>query len=473
MKRPNAAPGPGDVEILVHITGPATAADDRHYRALAGAYLGFDPASRTRLATSRSATTSHNQPRRCPSRAGTPRRSNHAGLDGPEQNELDSPQLSFSEVWGNNNSPRLNTIPTGQASDHTSPGARQDANQPDSWIPPPSEVADSLPLNHTGILEFSSPSRLIHHFMQGPGSSQFESQHLPSPGKVISGTPAYPPCSVEVIPATSSDAPTAPAIADPQDDDDDISNVVQDTPVAPRCIDPPQTSEVGSDVDIIEDTVLEETPAQPTKRPLARAEARASSEPLTNKRQRITPSSSFPGTTLTRSASDTDAPVTTSEHPLVLRDNGNGAYLSLLEIEAPGPTIGTSNMAPDSLITANLSALAQSLDMSRRYRPTETLRDVRPYERGYWLLDCREWDQILVQRTWGFLHNYISQGFAGWGSRCVRDEDWAWIRVWCFGHVIGHVYLLLYLASERKLKTQGATWIDGGGEVTVVTEGRA
>jgi len=39
--------------------------------------------------------------------------------------------------------------------------------------------------------------------------------------------------------------------------------------------------------------------------------------------------------------------------------------------------------------------------------------------------------------------------------------------VFCWGEIVEHVYLLLYVASKSKIKKIGAVWIDAGGDDVV------
>jgi hypothetical protein len=39
--------------------------------------------------------------------------------------------------------------------------------------------------------------------------------------------------------------------------------------------------------------------------------------------------------------------------------------------------------------------------------------------------------------------------------------------VYCWGIVVDYIYLLLYLASEGKVKKIGASWIGGDGEAII------
>ncbi|CAI4216767.1 unnamed protein product [Parascedosporium putredinis] len=98
----------------------------------------------------------------------------------------------------------------------------------------------------------------------------------------------------------------------------------------------------------------------------------------------------------------------------------------------------------------------------------------RPFERGYWLLDCSAWDPAARWRAWSFLAHWIRSGFAGWGVSCYRDEPLSWIRTYCWGSVAGHIYLLLYLVTVRRLKYMDMSWIgdDGVPKIFVAARGR-
>jgi hypothetical protein len=88
-------------------------------------------------------------------------------------------------------------------------------------------------------------------------------------------------------------------------------------------------------------------------------------------------------------------------------------------------------------------------------------------ERGHWLLDCDSWDEDLRRRCWNFLGDRIGKNLVGWGVWCVRDAEYSAIRVYCWGIIVDYIYLLLYLASEGKIKKIGASWIGGDGNVII------
>jgi len=79
------------------------------------------------------------------------------------------------------------------------------------------------------------------------------------------------------------------------------------------------------------------------------------------------------------------------------------------------------------------------------------------------MVHCQKWNEGLRKRCWDCLGNSIGKSMAGWGVWCMRDEDHGKIRVYCWGVIVGHIYLLLYMASESKVKGTGACWIGGDG----------
>ena len=157
------------------------------------------------------------------------------------------------------------------------------------------------------------------------------------------------------------------------------------------------------------------------------------------------------------------------EPPATVRD----IHPDALDIFPPEPPISEATMTVASLLTPRLENLARHLDLNKRYRP-DSLVDLshRPFERGYWLLDCSSWDVESRWQAWIFLAHWIRSGSAGWGVWCRRDESLDWIRTYCWGKIAGHMYLLLYLASVRRLKYMDIYWIGDDGEPKIVVAAR-
>ncbi|RXG47870.1 hypothetical protein VDGE_04276 [Verticillium dahliae] len=499
-----------NVEILVHVAAPAMGKDDATYRALANAYLAFHPASRTSLPalTSQHAQQGPTTPEQQP-----PSSKTHEPF-GPS---FESAELSFEGAWDNADSPGLAAWPQSQpyqspyatgAPSHTSPpgdhAEMMDAE--DSWIAPPSTVPDSMPWNDLRLPELSSPSRTMEHFLGLlEDCSSFDDSSLDDSvmgtSPIRQGGETVKSCAVGKVPIPGMRPPLLP-LPSQREPSSELCNVDSDIVVPASSSLPPVMRRGPSgfvsraeenraeenraeenraeenradDKKILEDTTVEDTTVEDTPLPRLKRNrphhSRAGSDPLPSKRARL-PSPDR----LARSSSDT-GPASpspqTPAYPLTLRNPSDSAFISLLEIEAPAPKTSAASLSPDDLITPNMHLLMRSFGLPRRLDSVTRHRALKPFERGYWLLDCAGWEPGLAQRAWGFLYNYITDGFAGWGSRCVREAGWQWIRFWSFGHVANHVYLLLHVATERAIKSEEISWVDGAGEVVLVTKGHA
>ncbi|EEY18625.1 conserved hypothetical protein [Verticillium alfalfae VaMs.102] len=436
-----ATPATDDnVEILVHVAAPAMSKDDATYRALANAYLAFHAASRTSLP----ACTSQHAPQ---------------GPTTPEP-----PPSKTHEPFATE--PALPIVTPNKRPSHRSPPGNdaEMTDAEDSWIAPPSTVPDSMPWNDLRLPELSSPSRTMEHFLG-----------------LLEDCSALDDSSLDDSVMRTSPIQRRGGIA-PQINNESKSVGAAVPPVVRHDLTGPVSwaEENGGDDSIIEETILEDTTVEDTTvedtslSPLKRKRphhSRAGSDPLPSKHARL-PSPDH----LARSSSDTglaSPSPQTPAYPLTLRNPSDSTFISLLEIEAPAPKTSAASLSPDDLITPNMHLLMRSFGLPRRLDSVTRHRALKPFERGYWLLDCAGWEPGLAHRAWGFLYNYITDGFAGWGSRCVREAGWQWIRFWSFGHVANHVYLLLHVATERAIKSEEIAWVDGAGDVVLVTKGHA
>lgn len=146
----------------------------------------------------------------------------------------------------------------------------------------------------------------------------------------------------------------------------------------------------------------------------------------------------------------------------------NGYTLNDLEVRPPSPPSAQQKLEPKDLVTFGLERLASQLSIPERYRPTSQTRALDPFERGYWAVNCTDWPEDLKAYAWLELANYIGGGTAGWGVTCVKNQEFSELRVYCWGHIVAYIYLLLYLNSQRRLlKTKGVCWIDGDSKVVI------
>lgn len=52
------------------------------------------------------------------------------------------------------------------------------------------------------------------------------------------------------------------------------------------------------------------------------------------------------------------------------------------------------------------------------------------------------------------------------GNRVVGAEEV--VKVYCWGEVVGEVWILLYIGSDKKVRDVEAKWVDAGGVAVVV-----
>ncbi|KAK5654997.1 hypothetical protein OQA88_6756 [Cercophora sp. LCS_1] len=500
-----------NVEILVHISAPSKVINDAEYRAIAQSYLNFNPGKRTQVFSGsgfRATTTS--DAHIIDERQSSPGQPSFTADQGQV---INSPELSFRSVLGNAHSPRPQ-----QAAQQQSQVETQGAQS--SWVAPPSVIQDSLPDNTCALSQFRSPTRILEHYISGLESSQSEASpnlRRRTPGRDSSfndtqrgnirpgagptqsrAPPTQNLASIVQYPDTQFDAPTSsfdvePRRASGQPASSSFSSRGSVATPSQRSITKTQRNQnqIPSSTQG-RDKVIPASPAFISKRNLRSSAGsrqaqdethitasfptvdevandasriRADSEPAA-KRPRVPPIPSS-GKPLARSSSDIGPGQ--EEEKSMIRARRN---LSHLEIISPPPPAAMQNLKPEDLITQHLGLIAERFGMKERYKPSFQTRELRPFERGYWALDCSSWEQSLKEEAWDFLTTHIGQGLVGWGTTCKRDRSFTSIRLYCWGCVVGHMYLLLWAASRRQARYAGMTWIAGDGKTVVVVEPR-
>jgi hypothetical protein len=162
-----------------------------------------------------------------------------------------------------------------------------------------------------------------------------------------------------------------------------------------------------------------------------------------------------------------------------------------LEIHPLPPAASSSSFKTH--VTPTMQMLSDRIGLSRVFNPVRKMRDLRILERGYWSLEVkivnpgfREgeqqrsddnsiWPLPLFIRFWSFLSDFVGkEGRAGWGVWCAREPEYTslgetlelslprieHIKVYTWGEVVPHTYLLLFLASERRIKGMRVCWRD-------------
>ncbi|KAH6854466.1 hypothetical protein B0I37DRAFT_410553 [Chaetomium sp. MPI-CAGE-AT-0009] len=435
-----------ETEILVHIAAPARAADDVNYRTLAAAYLDFEPITHKSIVPSASAEneraarlgvddTSKALPQALPQAAeGEASQSASFAF-------IQSPMLSFQSVTHNIGSPRVQQ-----------PEPENVTESQSSWVAPPSVVEDSMPENDNVFAPYCTPTRLLAHYTSTMDSSPLSERRPPQ---------TFPVSSPSRRRSRDQEAPAEENNIQRQPPHEDRGTVIPLSPGGDQKRRQPPTPTTSG---IIEETrIASSYPSQPAD---ASSSFRAESEPPLPKRPR-TSRDPDPGKPLARSASDvgpqpphTDAPLT-AELPA-----------GPLAIHSPPPLTSHRDLRPEDLITEVLAKLARELDLAKRFQPASQTRALRPFERGYWLVDCSGWDAGLKRSAWAFLADYLGKGAAGWGTSCTRDPAFSRLRVYCWGGVVGHMYLVLYLVSKRRVLYTGTEWVGAEGMPVVVMGAR-
>jgi len=153
------------------------------------------------------------------------------------------------------------------------------------------------------------------------------------------------------------------------------------------------------------------------------------------------------------------------------------------QIHPPPPPTGSDTFI--SHITPQLkSQFWDSEELQGKYKPFPH-RALRQSERGYWQFDTRSWSPKIQIKFWVFLQSNIGSGVSGWGIWCLRENDATGIedegvaegeekehelgivKVFCWGEVVGHVWLLCYVASQARLKRVESQWVDADGDVVI------
>ncbi|KIX01857.1 uncharacterized protein Z518_09584 [Rhinocladiella mackenziei CBS 650.93] len=200
------------------------------------------------------------------------------------------------------------------------------------------------------------------------------------------------------------------------------------------------------------------------------------------------------------------------------------------EVRGPLPRGGQTRFTTH--LTRTLETLVTHLPLSKHFRPTYVLRDVNVLERGYWQFlvkidedmifgasrssprkdrrlrtpseqpgtensfgrskelgqtsdtriptptttrcDASLWTEEEFIRFWQDAAQFIHEGKAGWGTRLIKewDGDNVWkIRLFTWAELLGHIWLALYVFSDKLIGMTPMVWISGNGEVVVKISG--
>lgn len=136
----------------------------------------------------------------------------------------------------------------------------------------------------------------------------------------------------------------------------------------------------------------------------------------------------------------------------------------------PPPAISVSSPTTlPSQVTKHLAAV--KTNNPSRFKPKKIRRRLEPDERGYWLIDCSKWTLSLQQDFWTSLHEHVCSDRIGWGTTLHRESNSSRtlgsVRLYCWGEVVEHMWLLMWLCSQGTLSNLGSTWVDADGVAVV------
>ncbi|KAH6898942.1 hypothetical protein B0T10DRAFT_474121 [Thelonectria olida] len=451
---PSLSPS-SDVEILVHITAPSRVSDDVVYRQLAQAYLAFQPETRTQVPLSEPQLSSQvvdPEQKQPPMQSATSPSRKVTSPIVAQSFEFTSQDLSFRSALDNRISPRLRYTPSRDVI--ASSSQETNVNSQASWCAPPSQISDSYPMPNQALLQVS-PTRVLEQYLgrsalRRPSRASHSPCPSPSPSRSTEKRPTL------LVPGQLDVPSSLPESEDLESLEIEAPGYIETktipvTPLATKPSNIPESS-IGSTDFVVDESILEITHISSTA--ASDPSHRAGSEPPPAKRSKVV---HLHHGDLVRSSSD--AGPTPSSSSSVAMECSNS-----LEIRPTSPPVGIINLDPSDFISEKMEKLAK--DMAHRWCP-DAKRDIDPFERGYWLVDCTLWTPEDRFHAWGFIYNYLRKGQAGWGTWCRRGKNHDWIRLYCWGHVAQHMYLMLYIASRRIMKHTGARWYGPDGHLVL------
>ena len=140
-------------------------------------------------------------------------------------------------------------------------------------------------------------------------------------------------------------------------------------------------------------------------------------------------------------------------------------------------------------------AIAAEFSDKQEYPPSRTLR---VHERGHWNVHIDSFPPELKEHMWLFLESVVTSGRAGFNILLVVEEREHFprpnqqatrtrlsvdrskvhpksnnrkkeevLKLYCWGEVVVHMWIMLFIATKRQIKGLRAQWIDAAGEVVV------
>ncbi|KAK0510889.1 hypothetical protein JMJ35_006441 [Cladonia borealis] len=434
------------VEILVHVSGPSRGVDDARYRKEASGFLDFEAVGQHFLLQS------EEKPKDGPSNKGV-------GLKARTENAKRTQSNLLKSSAQTEHAPSIHHVKNADILEHQSPRLVN--------CPPPQVTTP-------WVSKLAAPSSEISSVIETPHLliARTPAPTLPRPRTVPTKTPtSHQPMTLR---RTQSDSWQTPP-----------SVIPNSQPTPPSSNHSPQG--------ISSSPIL--------KRPFAFSSSPSPTRPTespNSKRPRLQVPSSPPPED--KSTDDNAAPPTSSHisssppptpqknhqktpirHPKPFSSSPPSTSPPSplpLEINPPRPPTSTSHFKTH--LTSPLIILTKSLPLNHFFHAyiVTTTRPLQTLERGHWLVTLSKFKpsekyspEQMIYKFWKYLLDFVGGGRAGFGVRCFRemDEEGEEVaKIYCWGEVVREVWLLLFLASHRKVLGAEAKWVDARGEVVVV-----
>ena len=177
-------------------------------------------------------------------------------------------------------------------------------------------------------------------------------------------------------------------------------------------------------------------------------------------------------------------------------------------IHAPAPPVGHASYTTH--LTSSLRTLAKRLPLATFFRPVLVTRDIHILERGYWHLrlplptttslqlqpaaepadrgfsrskNKTPWTEESFLQFWHAFTRHVQSGWSGWGVSIYREDARTAsslehsgdggnrrdviLKVTCWGEILAHIYLIMWVLSDKRTEALEMEWRDAGDEVVV------
>ncbi|EEP76535.1 predicted protein [Uncinocarpus reesii 1704] len=449
------------VEILVHVSAPSGAEDDANHRALADAYLHFEPVTKIKIYPD----------------------DEDDGLRANSPNDLDVLSQINNDLEGGS---------TANSTGYLTPPSWKRVNA-EYGLDEPSIYGVQHGRHSKGIPE-GDTTEIDEDSFETPPETVPDSQPSLSPGwdAHMAANPDDEPTMGEIsvlepLPDTTG---SQAEIADP------VSSAVP----------PGSAFSSQASFESVWDVERNNSPGTGRVRAVQIDEPPSPSQDRASKRKRLS--------TATRDVASPFREPFLSSEATEISSPGPSGLTSLpdlpMEIRPPRPPMSDTARFTTH-ITPTLHMISEQLNPSRYFKPAYQARQLGKLERGYWQLripvnankqaatsneddgdsttnasttsswtgPTRPWTLDHFLRFWNYLAEFVGQhGRAGWGVWCYCDSAEGQpkvdsvqqldVRVYAWGEIAAHIYLLLFLASHRAVKrVPHVQWRDGKGETII------